>query len=107
MRIVLITLICLGLAVPASAGLYKWKDENGKIHFTDDPSRIPLDQRNKKDMKKLRSSKGGKNQLPTAPPPASRPAVAKQEGPSSKGSGIDQNRLNEMKRLIQKKNYNH
>ncbi len=27
---------------PLSAGIYKWKDDQGKIHFTDDKSRIPL-----------------------------------------------------------------
>ena len=27
---------------PLWAGIYKWKDDQGKIHFTDDKSRIPL-----------------------------------------------------------------
>ena len=37
MRIFVITVICLVLAAPASAGLYKWKDENDKIHYGDRP----------------------------------------------------------------------
>ncbi len=31
-------LIC---AVDSNAAVYKWRDENGKIHFTDDPTRVP------------------------------------------------------------------
>ncbi len=27
---------------PIWAGIYKWKDDQGKVHFTDDKSRIPL-----------------------------------------------------------------
>ena len=27
---------------PLSAAIYKWKDDQGKVHFTDDKSRIPL-----------------------------------------------------------------
>ncbi len=33
---------------PASAKIYKWKDENGKTHFTDSPSKIPLQYRKDK-----------------------------------------------------------
>jgi len=31
---------------PLWAAIYKWKDDQGKIHFTDDKSRIPLKYRN-------------------------------------------------------------
>lgn len=27
--------------VDADAAIYKWKDENGKTHFTDDPTKVP------------------------------------------------------------------
>lgn len=56
MRILVITVFCLALAAPVSAGMYKWTDEKGKIHFTDNPSRIPADSRNKKSMKKMKPS---------------------------------------------------
>ena len=28
-------------SLPAHAKIYKWVDENGKVHFTDDPARLP------------------------------------------------------------------
>lgn len=33
--------------VNADAAIYKWKDENGKLHFTDDPTRVPEEYRQK------------------------------------------------------------
>ena len=104
MRILIITLICLALALPATAGLYKWTDKNGKIHFTNDPSQIPLDQRNKKDMKKLTSSprEDSKPAAPATqkPPPARKKIKAlKQEG---SGSGVDTNEVRRLRRLMQK-----
>ncbi len=107
MRIFVITVICLVLAAPASAGLYKWKDENGKTHFTDDPSRIPLDYRNKKDMKKIQSSKskGVKNNLPKAHP-TRKHLGAKAEGSGNK-AGVDKNRVKDLLRLNQKRHYGH
>ena len=27
--------------VDADAAIYKWKDDSGKIHFTDDPTNVP------------------------------------------------------------------
>ncbi len=37
-------LLIIGLAFPQASGaaIYKWKDDNGKLHFTDQPSKIPL-----------------------------------------------------------------
>ncbi|MBW2410990.1 MAG: DUF4124 domain-containing protein [Deltaproteobacteria bacterium] len=106
MRIMLITVVCLALAAPASAGLYKWKDADGKIHFTDDPSKIPLDNRNKKDMKKLSSSKGGKSNLPSAKP-APKYLGTKKENLPGRDTGTDKQKVNDLKRLIQKGHYNH
>ena len=106
MRILIITLICLALAAPASAGLYKWTDTDGKIHFTGDPSQIPLDQRNKKNMKKLHSRKGDNNQLPASRPAPKHPG-AKKEGSESKDTGIDQKKVKDLQRLIQKRHYTH
>jgi len=42
-------------AQPAFAGLYKWVDDQGKVHFTDDKGKIPKKFRTKTKMKKLRS----------------------------------------------------
>ena len=37
--------LCLMLAsVPAHIKIYKWADEKGKSHFTDDPTKIPKNQ---------------------------------------------------------------
>ena len=93
---------------PLWAAIYKWKDDQGKTHFTDDPSQIPLDYRNKKDMKKMKSSKGGKNNLPSAlpPPPARKHLGAKKEGSGNK-AGIDKQRVKDLLRLNQKKHYTH
>ena len=48
----------LGLMVfqpdSAIAKIYKYKDEHGKTHFTDDPSSIPLRYRNKDSLRKFR-----------------------------------------------------
>lgn len=42
-RVTVLMLAVLWLCqTPLSAGIYKWKDDQGKIHFTDDKSRIPL-----------------------------------------------------------------
>jgi len=104
MRILIITLFCLALAAPAAAGLYKWTDENGKVHFTNDPSQIPLDHRNKKDMKKMSSTprEGVKPSTPATqkPPPARKKIKAlKQEG---SGSGLDTKRVHQLRKLMQK-----
>lgn len=42
---VFFTLFVLWLCSPAFARIYQYKDSNGAIHFTDDISRIPEDQR--------------------------------------------------------------
>ncbi len=42
MRVILWACVILLLQVPWSWGkIYKWTDSNGKIHFTDNPARIP------------------------------------------------------------------
>lgn len=106
MRIFIIFGICLALAAPASAGLYKWKDKDGKTHFTDDPSQIPPDYRNKKHIKKMHSSKGGKNNLPSAPP-AKKHLGAKHLSSPGRDTGIDKQKVKDLQRLIQKKHYGH
>jgi len=41
-------------AQPVFAGLYKWTDDTGRVHFTDDKSKIPRKFRTKDRLKKLR-----------------------------------------------------
>lgn len=45
-RLILI-LFCILLATPAWGEIYKWVDEKGKTHFTDDLRSVPSDQRPK------------------------------------------------------------
>jgi hypothetical protein len=109
MRIFIITVICLALASPAFAGLYKWVDKEGKIHFSDSLKDVPLDQRNKKHITKMKSSRGGgKSNLPSAAPaPARKHLGAKKAGSPSKNTGVDKQRVNDLLRLNQKKHYGH
>ena len=102
MRILIITVICLALAVPASAGLYKWTDTDGKVHFTNDPSQIPLDQRNKKDMKKL-SSSPREDAKPSTPAPRKPPSDRKKiKALKQEGSGLETKRVHQLRKLMQK-----
>lgn len=55
-----ILMISLAIAVifiaqSTYAGLYKWTDDEGKVHFTDDKNNIPKKYRTKSQLKKLRS----------------------------------------------------
>lgn len=80
---------------PAIAKIYKYKDENGRIHFTDDASKIPLRYREQGAVKKFR----GVNEptpAPGAPPGFPGQASAgggengdgEDEGLSSKDEGL-------------------
>jgi hypothetical protein len=106
MRIFIITVICLALASPAFAGLYKWTDENGKMHFSDSLKDVPLDQRNKKHIKKMKSTnREGRSNLPKAArkaAPARKHLGAKKEGSNSPNGGVDKKKLNHLLRLNQK-----
>lgn len=45
----------LGLfSQPAFSAVYKWKDDQGRTHITDDESKIPVQYRNKDKLKKLK-----------------------------------------------------
>ena len=54
------------LSLPASAKIYKWKDENGKTHYTDSPAKIP---------KKYRSKDKGTETIKTGPRDPTDPVV--------------------------------
>jgi len=65
---------------PVIAKIYKYKDDNGKVHFTDDASRIPLRYRKQDTVKKFK----GVNEPtpnPGAPPgfPGQKTAVEEEE----------------------------
>ena len=48
-------LVCVAFQPdPVFAKIYKYKDDNGKTHFTDDASKIPARYRNKDSVKKFR-----------------------------------------------------
>jgi len=71
-----IKLITVGLSVfiflgqvPAEATIYKWRDKDGKTHFTDDPAKASPKYRDKLQKQK---------ELPsTSPPPIPKPVVRK------------------------------
>jgi len=57
-------------APPASADIYRWEDEGGVIHFTDDPSSIPP------------KYKGKAREIQKVPPASGKPSVSTM-GPSA------------------------
>ena len=76
--VVLVLWLCGGmlafsplLASTASADIYRWEDESGVIHFTDDPSSIPA------------KYKGKSREIQKTPPEAGKPSVSTMGGPSS------------------------
>jgi len=63
-RILIVTcLVFLGTAVclsgPATAQIYKWTDETGKTHYTNDKSKIPRQYRNPERLQQMRGSTPG------------------------------------------------
>jgi hypothetical protein len=66
-------LLCFFLATPAWGKIYKWVDEKGKTHFTDDLRKVPADQR---------------PEMPSQPVPRiPRPSVKKESAEKSKKEG--------------------
>jgi hypothetical protein len=57
------------LASQASADIYRWEDEGGVVHFTDDPSAIPQEY------------KGKVREILKAPPAAGRPSLSTMGAP--------------------------
>lgn len=107
MRIFVITIVCLALSAPALAGMYKWTDKNGKVHFTDSLNKVPVDQRNKRHIRKMESIETDDNGLKTTSPAASKHLGSNPQGSHSQGTGIDKQKVRDLQRLIQKKHYNH
>ncbi len=55
---VLVFFSCPGFAGVSS--IYKWKDEQGKVHFTDDPLKIPRQYRSDPNLEKIRGLRPSK-----------------------------------------------
>lgn len=76
------------LAPHASADIYRWEDESGVIHFTDDPSAIPARYRGKS-REILKTPPGaGQPSLSTMGAPSSPPGPSFSPGPSN-GDTLD------------------
>jgi len=63
--------LSLSFAVPSLADIYRWEDERGVVHFTDDLSAIPAKYRRKA------------REILKTPPDAGRPSVSTIGGPSA------------------------
>ncbi|HLO09522.1 MAG TPA: DUF4124 domain-containing protein, partial [Desulfobacteria bacterium] len=64
------------LAPPASADIYRWEDESGVIHFTDDLSSIPAKYRKKA------------HEILKTPPAAGQPSLSPMGGPSIAAASV-------------------
>ena len=59
----------ISLALPAGAEMYKWVDDKGTVHFTDDPSMIPEKYRPNTETRKGTTEPPPKPQEKPTPPP--------------------------------------
>lgn len=80
---------------PAIAKIYKYKDEHGKIHFTDDASRIPLRYRKQGSVEKFKGVTEPKSASGDSPrllgkgnAGGEKPGAKEDEGLSSKEEGL-------------------
>ena len=62
--------LALAFAVPSLADIYRWEDESGVLHFTDDPSSIPA------------KFRGKSREIQKSPPEAGKPSVSTMGAPS-------------------------
>jgi hypothetical protein len=76
------------LGSTASADIYRWEDESGVIHFTDDPSSIPAKYKGKSREIQKTPPETGKPSVSTMGAPSSPPAPSLSPRPSS-GDAID------------------
>lgn len=81
--------LCL-LAAPVCAELYKWTDESGKIHYTDQPPPSAA--------KKSETIKAPKH---AAPPPAAAPADASGKPPATGPKSVTDQEMEFRKRRLQ------
>jgi len=73
---------------PAIAKIYKYKDDQGKTHFTDDPSSIPMRYRKKGSMKKFRGVAEPTPEVSTSTKSSKKKSEEKEVGLSSKSEGL-------------------
>jgi hypothetical protein len=83
MRVIIPLIIILAVLVPSSYGeMYKWVDEKGTVHFTDDLSNIPEkyreDAETRKPSKEIRSPEMKDKSLSS--PPSEGPKLSVSEG---------------------------
>jgi len=84
------------LAPPASADIYRWEDESGGIHFTDDISNIPAKHRRKAREIQKTPPEAGKPSLSTiAAPPPPPPGPSYSPQPSNGGEVLEQPAIRE------------
>ena len=82
------------LAPPASADIYRWEDERGVIHFTDDRSAIPAKYRGKSREILKTPPAAGQPSVSTTGAPPSTPDPSSSPGPSN-GATLDRPALPE------------
>ena len=66
-----ILVLSIAFVAPSLADIYRWEDENGVIHFTDDRSTIP------------EKYKGKFREIQKTPPASGKPSVSTMSAPSS------------------------
>lgn len=92
-RIFLAMIVLIGLALPARAEMYKWVDEKGTVHFTDDPSVIPEKYRRDTETRKDTTEPPPKPKEKQSIPPPPQPATPV---PESQGFEIALSRRNQI-----------
>lgn len=76
----MVGIFLLGLfSQPAFSAVYKWKDDQGRTHFTDDEGKIPAQYRNKDKVKKVKG-------LTTRETPKTTPEEAEESEEGEEGS---------------------
>jgi clan AA aspartic protease (TIGR02281 family) len=85
--LVSVLLLCL-LVDPAVAEIYKWTDQTGRVHFTQDLSKIPARYRRQAgEQAAKRSTSKSPVQSYSSQPPASRQSSSSRSGQSQQGAG--------------------
>lgn len=91
MRLILLCIILLAISIPSSyAEMYKWVDDKGTVHFTDDPSTIP--EKYREDAETRKPSKEISTPQPKERPKPSLPAKTVE----SEGISVDLLRKHEL-----------
>ena len=79
LSLVLIIPVLIGIVSLGFAQMYKWVDEKGTVHYTDDPSRIPERYRLEAESREVREEKTPPKP-PTQPAPPPSPVVSEPPG---------------------------